>query len=38
MRRIMIIKQDEALIGKRINRIVDSCLEIDIGGVKAGLL
>lgn len=26
------------MIGKRINKIVDECLEIDIGGVKANCL
>jgi len=34
----MTVRQDEHLIGKRINQIVDECLEIDIGGAKMGLL
>lgn len=38
MRKIMIVKQDEQIIGKRIHKIVDECLEIDIGGIRAGLM
>ena len=34
IRNIMVVNVDDNVIGKRINQIVDSCLEIDIRGIE----
>lgn len=37
IRKIMVVNVDDNSIGKRINQMVDQCLEIDIRGIENNL-